>query len=120
MIIMKTFHTNQNAVDSSIDEQIKLCYMFSNYLIDPNKFRFRKIIRVFALVLSFVWKISKVIPKVRENMIFKHIPPGGLADVLKFSSDRYLVITCLVHDVSPKTHVRGKVVELSEEMLKSI
>ena len=54
--------------------------MFSNFLIYPNKFRFRKVIRGFALVLKFVWKISKVIPKVRENIIFKHVPPGGLAD----------------------------------------
>ena len=73
-MIMKTFLTNQNAeVDSSIDEQIKLCYLLSNYLIDPNKFRFRKVVRVFALLLNFAWKISKVIPKVRENIIFKNI-----------------------------------------------
>ena len=82
-MITKTFHTNQNAeVELSFDEQIKLRYMFSNFLIDPDKFRFRKVIRVFALVLKFVWKISKVIPKVRENIIFKHVPPGGLADIL--------------------------------------
>ena len=119
-MIMKTFHTNQNAeVDSSIDEQIELRYMFSNYLIDPNKFRFRKVIRVFALVLKFVWEISKVIPKVRNNIIFKHVPPGGLADVLKFSSDRYIVTTGLVLNVSPKSNVSGKVVELSEHMLRS-
>ena len=88
--------------------------MFSNFLIDPNKFRFRKVIRVFALVLKFVWKISKVIPKVRENIIFKHVPPGGLADILKFSSDRYIVTTCL-----KANNVGVKVIELSEHMLRS-
>ena len=32
IMIMKTFHTNQNAeVESSFDEQIKLRYMFSNF-----------------------------------------------------------------------------------------
>ena len=31
-MIMKTFHTNQNAeAESSFDEQIKLRYMFSNF-----------------------------------------------------------------------------------------
>ena len=119
-MIMKTFHTNQNAeVESSFDEQIKLRCMFSNFLIDPNKFRFRKVIRVFALALKFVWKISKVIPKVRENIIFKHVPPGGLADILKFSSDRYIVTTGLVHDASLKANVGVKVIELSEHMLRS-
>ena len=49
-IIMKTFHTNKDAeLDSSTDEQIKLRYTFSNYLIDPNRFRFRKIVRVLLL-----------------------------------------------------------------------
>ena len=90
--------------------------MFSNFLIDPNKFRFRKVIRVFALVFKFVWK---VIPKVRET-ICKHVPPGGLADVLKFSSDRYIVTTGLVHDASFKANnVDVKVTELSEDMLRS-
>ena len=94
--------------------------MFSNFLIDPNKFRFRKVIRVFALVLKFVWKISKVIPKVRENIIFKHVPPGGLADIHKFSFDRYIVTTGLVHDASLKANnVDVKVTELSEHMFRS-
>ena len=89
-------------------------------MIDPNKFRFRKVIRVFALVLKFVWKISKVIPKGQENIIFKHVPPGGLADILKFSSDRYIVTTGLVHDASLKANNVGvKVIELSEHMLRS-
>ena len=53
-IIMKTFHTNKNAEHDSNTEQIKLRYTFSNDLIDPNRFTFRKIVRVFALVLNFV------------------------------------------------------------------
>ena len=84
-MIMKTFHPNQNAeVNISINEQIKLCYMFSNYLIDPNKFRFCKLVRVFAVVLNFAWKISKVIPKVWENIIFKHVPQVGWLMYLNF------------------------------------
>ena len=42
-----------------------------------------------------------------------------MADVLKFPSDRYIVTTGLVHDVSPKANMGGKVVELSEHMLRS-
>ena len=50
-----------------------------------------------------------MLPKIRENIIFKHVPPGGLADLLNFSSDRYIVTTGLVHDVSCKTNLGGVV-----------
>ena len=60
-----------------------------------------------------------MLPKIRENIIFKHVSPGGLADLLNFSSDRYIVTTGLVHDVSSKTNLGGKVVELSEHVLRS-
>ena len=42
-----------------------------------------------------------------------------MADLLNFSSDRYIVTTGLVHDVSSKTNLGGKVVELSEHVLRS-
>ena len=36
-------------------------YKFSQYLIDPNRFRFRKVIRIMAIVLLFVLKASRKI-----------------------------------------------------------
>ena len=34
-------------------------YIFSKYLIDPNKFRFRIVLRILALVFLFIQKIQK-------------------------------------------------------------
>ena len=34
-------------------------YIFSKFLIDPNKFRFRIVLRILALVFLFIQKIEK-------------------------------------------------------------
>ena len=42
------------AVDScqrKIPSEVLGCYIFSKYVVDPNKARFRKVIRIFAFVL---------------------------------------------------------------------
>ena len=53
-MITKCFHADKGAtVSYNADQKIILRYVFSEYLLDPNKFRFRKVIRVFAIALSF-------------------------------------------------------------------
>ena len=39
---------------SSIQLSVKLRYEFSQYLVDPNKFRFQKVVRIVALVHMFI------------------------------------------------------------------
>ena len=81
-MITKCFHANADksaTVSYNADQKIILRYVFSEYLLDPNKFRFRKVIRVFAIVLTFIWKISKNVSKVRQNRVFRHVPPNNLA-----------------------------------------
>ena len=46
----KTYSANR------ISGKVKDRYKFSNYLIDPNRYRFRKVIRVMAFVLMFIKK----------------------------------------------------------------
>ena len=92
------FLADQGAeMSHSADQKVILRYVFSDYLLDPNKFRFRKVIRVFAIALTFIWKISKVVSRVRENKMFRHIPPNNLAQILKYKDDKYIVTT--VHQV---------------------
>ena len=114
------FHVRRSAVmERETDEQIKLRYDFSDYVIDPNRFRFRKVVRILALALSFVWKISKNVLRVRENIIFKHTPPGGIPEILKPTDDRYLVTTSLVSNMGPSGCPGGKVVEVTDQMLQA-
>ena len=49
--------SQRNALDKVTER-----YVFSQYLIDPVKFRFRKVIRIIAIVMLFIKKL-----KVRTN-----------------------------------------------------
>ena len=51
--------SNSAFVMKRVSNKVKEGYEFSKYLIDPNKFRFRKLVRVLALILMFIKKISK-------------------------------------------------------------
>ena len=57
--IQSFYNQSELGFDKYVDEQVKLRYQLSNYIIDPNRFRFRKVVRILALVLTFVKKIAK-------------------------------------------------------------
>ena len=100
------------SLDFSEQKFTKLRYKYSKYILDPNRFRFRKIIRIMALVLNFIKKISKPVPNVLQNKIFTHAGPSDFPDILKNDNDRFLVSIG-----NGKNSV--KIVEISEAMLKS-
>ena len=69
-MVDKSFHVGWRAVvERETDEQIELRYRFSSYLLDPNRHRFRKTNRIFALVMTFIWNISEKVPKIRKNLV---------------------------------------------------
>ena len=47
------------ALISQCPNETRQQYEYCNYLIDPNKFRFRKIIRIIALVIKFIKSCQK-------------------------------------------------------------
>ena len=51
-------------VTSHVNNEIKLRYQFSNNLVDPHRLRFRKVIRILVLVLTFIKKITKNMVKI--------------------------------------------------------
>ena len=113
-IILRVFHCRKTIeMDSAWAKQIKLRYKYSKYLMDPNRYRFRKVVRIMALALEFLRKISKNVPKVRNMSIFKHRVPGDIPDALKSKFDRY-VVTTGSNGCDP-----GKVILVSEPMLQT-
>jgi hypothetical protein len=121
-IIFKVFHShNCNApeFEASSFEKIKSRYEFSKYLIDPNCHSFRKVVRILALVLTFVKTAGKNITKVQSMRIFNHKSPGDLPDGIKSKLDKYLPTTGTFPFVKQTTCRSGYVVILFEEMLKS-
>ena len=47
-------NNNSYLVKGLVPSKIKERYEFSNYIIDPNKFRLRKVVRILALVMFFI------------------------------------------------------------------
>ena len=113
-IVLRSFHCQKTLeIDSAWSKQIKLRYKYSKYLLDPNRYRFRKVVRIMALVLEFIRKISKGVPKILKNPIFEHRCPGDIPDILKSKGDKYIVTTGS-HGCDP-----GKVILISEPMLQT-
>ena len=91
-------------------------YKFSRYLIDPNKFRFRKVIRVLGLVFLFIKNLREKTNKPPFSFTsFQACDlPNGI--VIPAQEDKYLVTT----GTDPKfLCTKGLVVESSESMVAS-
>ena len=62
-----TFHQAKDVINN-IPEEVKICYRFSDYLIDLIKHRYKHVIRIVALVLRFI-RNAKQSLKVNEVWI---------------------------------------------------
>ena len=100
-------------------------YEFSDYIIDPNKFRLRKVVRVLALVIIFVRNFVKKWSKGTKTVLKSSDREIGTfsENILKyFNTDKYVVSCGIVYaatnsagDVSLISCQPGLVVCLSEE-----
>ena len=93
-------------------DQIRLRYEFSNYVIDPNRFRFRKVIRILALVFLFVRKLKAKIGKSQSVIESQNELPRHL----NFNNDGFLVTEG--GGSHPFVSQKGLVVVLSEDNLR--
>ena len=119
MILPNSFYCQLNSeTNKRIDQEIKARYMYSKYLVDPNKFRFRKVVRILALALKFIYKISKNIEKIMKNKMFTHKFPYNLPKLLETNQDRFIV-TNGNSNCATLNCAGGKVIELSTFFLKS-
>ena len=55
---------NYSVIEKGVLDKIGQRYSFSRYVVDPNKFRFRKVVRIIALIMLFI-KNMKI--KVNKN-----------------------------------------------------
>ena len=56
----------------SVTEELGKRYKFSNYLIDPNKFRLRKVLRTLASVMLFIRNVKKSVKINLSNNDYNH------------------------------------------------
>ena len=50
-----------------IPHEVTECYKFSSYLLDPNKHRFRTVVRIMAFGLKFIKLVKRKSPKKFQN-----------------------------------------------------
>ena len=124
VMVVKTFHNRRSAeVDCVSDRQIKLRYQHSSYLIDPNRFRLRKVVRIMALVLKFIRNIRVKLGKAMNSVIHTHVSPNEFPKIfnefpkmVSNSEDKYIVTTG--SQTGAGSAPAGKVIEISEDLLK--
>ena len=71
------------AVDNyqrKIPSEVLECYKFPKYVVDPNKARFKKVVRIFAFVPRFIKKVQKKSTICQPNIVQKTSYPGILSD----------------------------------------
>ena len=102
--------------ERQVPEEVGLRYKFCNYVIDPNKFRFKKTVRVLALVLIFVKKMLKILQRVPVSVSVetKHF---NIPDIFSKPDSSFLVTT---GEKSKGLQCpKGLVVELPDIMIKN-
>ena len=77
--------------ERKVPEEVGRRYDFCNYVIDPNKFRFRKVVRVLGLILKFVKNLFHFLN--REPKFLKNKEHFNLPDIFCNKNNSFLVTT---------------------------
>ena len=82
-------------------DKLKGRYTFSNYEIDPNKFRFRKVVRILALIFRFIRSCRLSIRK-RKGLNIQDIEDNRSIETLNgiLLNDKYFVTTGTCYKIS--------------------
>ena len=93
--------------------QVSERYKFSHYVIDPNRFRFRKVVRVLALVILFIKNL-----KAKINIYCQYTSGiKSLPSQFKNVHNKYLVTLKKQTDSFPFNFQEGLVVCLNDNLL---
>ena len=99
-------------------DQVKNRYEYSKYVIDPNRFRLRKIIRILSLVHLFVRKCYSACGFVGRLRIHPKVNLDIVPTILSCEGDQYIVTTGNHDDRSLFKCPAGLVVRVSIDDLK--
>ena len=110
-----TSYVAKNQTEGVALDEVFLRYQYSNYVIDPNRYRFRKVVRIIGLVYLFIKNLKKRIGKTRTVAIFENEIP----ERFKFWDDKFLVTTG--ETKFPFACAKGLVIELEDvNLLQSL
>ena len=103
------------AHDSLVPDAVGDRYKFSKYVIDPNKFRFRKVVRILGLVLLFIKKVREKTKRPELSVTVSH--DNDLPSGLSLSEDSSLLTTG--SDVPNFECTKGLIVDLPKNMISA-
>ena len=94
-----------------ISMELENRYEFSNYLIDSNKFRFRKVVRILALIMLFIKSLKKKIQIkkgkcIKNSNIETHDRNKNIPK--EFLNEKYLVTVGKSYKVGKSTTIQCK------------
>ena len=55
----------QNENNVNVPEEVKTCYQFSNYLLNPNQCHYQCILRIMAIVFRYMYNLKCSVKKKR-------------------------------------------------------
>ena len=116
LIIPEVVDYTQCLLVKYVPKEIAKRYELSNYLINPNRYRFRKVIRILALVLLYIHKISAKCKNLR-NFDFRQF--DDQSDGPSSSETRNSFIVFAVYKASGANMVDVAVVQLSGHFLEA-
>ena len=114
---LEVIHSKSYAVlEKGVPDKVGEIYLFSCYIMDPNKFRFRKVVRIVALIILFVKNLkirikSTNIPNI--GLIIKNEIP------VQFKFQNVYLVTQGISS-PPFNCENGLVVALSEQNISSV
>ena len=88
------FHSVRNPIQLPsryVPVSLRERYSFAQYIIDPNLFRFRKVVRILGFVMLFIQKLLALRQKNFTSV--SHCSDKTIPDIVAYQGDQYLVTT---------------------------
>ena len=95
-VVFKSRHYLGNVVKKVDSDRLKERYEFLQYIIDPNRFRLRKVVRILAMVMLFVRNLKK---KIRPAELSTDAVPNDLVVHQELGEGKYLVTSGSMYSV---------------------
>ena len=111
--LSKTYTSCYAILTKNVEDKIAERYALSAYLLDPLKFRFRKVVRILALVILFVSNLKLRRHKRNWDQPFRN---WNVQDQFNFTNDKVIVTSG--SNEAPFKCPKGLTVELSEYYLR--
>ena len=101
-----------------VPDQVKTRYESSQYVLDPNRFRLRKVVRILSLVYLFIQKCCSHCGLVGKLKAYPKVPLNFVPSIFSCEGDQYIVTEGTQDDRSKLKCPAGLVVRVNNDDTK--